>query len=664
MWRLDCHQNHLRALVHISTMISVLRSSTFPRPSAKLVLALLAVVILIFFSPILSTYFLADDYNYVGHLLVNARYYVQGEQLAKWFVDFSAQGLQVPVLSVFFRPVVQWLWLTDFIMWGTGAFGYHLTNVILHTLNSFLIYLLALRVLHNRFGGIAAGLLFALHPIHPDSVAWIADRTDVLSAFFYFLSALFFVLYRQRGKLLFYALSVVAFALAIGTKENTVALPFVLLAYDLIFKTRPRLKIAKAQLGYWMVLGGYVTLRLIALGQFGRNTGGGFMSFGLGLFAHFYVQSLAQPFITDITQELFLVALSIAIVFLIVYRERRVVWFGVMWIVISLLPAASAAYVAPRLVYAPSAGLAFALAAAVAQPFSRQTNWARAFGAAVLAGFLIVYGWGVARRVDDWAAAGTVARAIPSETQRLVPTLASDSRLYYTGVPDLLRNIYIYNENFSSAIQIAYQVPTLQVYRVDKFPIVNDRLDRTYFLEYQRRKITARDDLIGVLLARKQCLAREAVGVAWDFFGGAVKWQLGNQLELVRERDGALLLRSLGDDPHLISPEIDLSALSLGDIEIEMSVRADMRNAQGVISWTGAGQTDFAPGQQKKFDIQPDGAFHLYRLNIVDDGVFAIDDRITRLKLEPVEAPAEIALKSVRVYQHCAQNAGANCKCP
>lgn len=635
-------------------------------PTARPLFSLLVLVITIFglYLPILSTYFLADDYNYVGHLLVYARDYVQGEQLAKWFVVFSAQGLQNPDLSVFFRPVVQWLWLGDFIMWGTDAFGYHLTNVILHALNSFLVYLIALRLLHSRFGGIAAGLLFALHPIHPDSVAWIADRTDVLSAFFYFLSVTFFVLYRQRAKLPFYAVSVIAFSLAIGTKENTVALPIVLLAYDLLFENRPRIDLLKAQLPFWLALGGYVALRLIVLGQFGRNTGGGFLSYGATLFAHFYVQSLAQPFITDITQELFFVALSIIVIFLIVFRTRRAVWFGAAWVLISLVPAASAAYVAPRLVYAPSAGLAFALAAAIAQPISRQMNWARASSAAALAFFLLAYGWGLARRVDDWAAAGTVARAIPSETQRLAPALAPNSRLYYTGVPDLLRNIYIYNDNFQSAIQIAYQAPSLQVYRVAKFPIVNDRLDRTYFLEYLRRKITDRGDLIRVLAARKQCLDREIVGTVWDLSRGDTKWQVGSQLEWFEGRDGARLLRSLGDDPYLTSPEIDLAALTLGDIEIEMSVRADAPKTQGAISWTKSGQTDFVQEQQKKFDIQMDGAFHLYRLNIVDDDVFAIDDRVTRLRLDPIETPGEIALRSIRIYQHCLQNAGANCNCP
>jgi hypothetical protein len=627
------------------------------------VLILIAAVVLVFFSPILPAYFLADDYNYVGHLLVNARQYIQGEQLDEWFIAFSAQGLQNPELSVFFRPVVQWLWLTDFIAWGADAFGYHLTNIILHALNSFLVYLLALRVLRHRGGGIAAGLLFALHPIHSESVSWIADRTDVLSTFFYFSGALFFVLYRQRDKRWFGALSLIAFAFAIGTKENTVALPLILLAYDVLFKTRPYSKVVRAQVPYWLVLVGYVALRFLLLGQFGRNTGGGFLSFGAELFAQFYALSLAQPFLADMDTLLLLAFIALAVTMLVVYRARAAVWFGALWIGISLLPATSAAYVAPRLAYAPSAGWVIALAAIFVQPLARQTKFSRALGAALLAIFLFVYGWGLAGRVDNWAAAGAVARAVPAETQRLHPTLAPYSRLYYTGVPELLRNIHIYNQNFATALQIAYRDPTLRAFRVDQFPILTDDLERAHLFEYRRRAITERADLVRALQTRQRCLAKQSVGIVWDFARDSSGWEAWNQLETFEAREGALTMRATGDDPNLGSPVMDVPAFALGDIEIEMRVRADVSKVQAAIFWMVAGQNEFTPLQRKTFAAQADGAFHIYRVNIVQDGMFALEDRITRLRLDPTESPGEIALKAIRIYSACAELIGVDCLC-
>ncbi len=635
------------------------------RPAPALVFAVLAIVVLLFFSPILPTYFLADDYNYVGHLLVNARQYAQGEQLGKWFIDFSAQGLQNPGLSIFFRPVVQWLWLTDFLAWGTDAAGYHLTNILLHALNSFLVYILAWQILRHRFGAVGAGLLFALHPIHANSVAWIADRTDVLSAFFYLSSAVFFIFYRQRSKRLYGLLSLIAFALAIGTKENTVALPIVLLFYDLLFTFSAQgWKIFKAQLPYWLVLVAYVGLRFLFLGQFGRNTGGGFLNFGVELFAQFYVLSLIQPFVTDMTSELLLILLAVGAILLVIYRQRKEVWFGALWITLSLLPAASAAYVAPRLVYAASAGLTLALAAIFIQPLARPSQWSRAIGLALFLIFLLAYGIGLATRVDNWAAAGTVARIIPTETMKLHPTLPSGARLYFAGVPNILRGIYIYTENFGTALQIAYRNPSLWAESAEKFPIVSDALDRTLFLEYRKRTVTERQDILRVLEERKRCLALSSPAITWDFSSDAQGWEAWNDLALFQVRDRALFTQSLGNDPYMGGPMMDVPAIVLGEIEIEMQVRAGAPTTQGAIFWATSGQDDFSPARQQSFAVQTDGFFHTYRVDLARDGKLNVADRIARLRFDPTEMPAEIAIKSIRVYVHCAQSKGVDCECP
>lgn len=639
------------------------RKATFCRREPFIVFIALSMLVFIFYYRVLSTYFLADDYNYVGHLLVNARDYVQGAQLAKWFIDFSAQGLQNPELSVFFRPVVQWLWLTDFIAWGTNPSGYHLTNIILHILNSFLVYLIATRVLHSHWGGMVAGVLFALHPIHADSVAWIPDRTDVLAAFFYFLSAVFFVYFRQKGRYLFCLLSVIAFALAIGTKENTVALPIILLVYDILFNRQSWSRIARAQILYWFVLVGYVALRFWSLGQFGRNTGGGFFSYGIELFAGFYTLAMAQPFFSDMNNSLMLIILGLVAVVMLIYHGRAPLWMGMMWIAISLLPSASAAYVAPRLAYTPSAGLAIAMAAIFLSPLPRQSNLSRALGTGLAAICVLAYGWGLALRVDDWVAAGTVAGAIPAETLRLHPTLSPDARLYYTGVPDILRNITIYNGNFGTAIQIAYKNPRLSVSRVEKFPILTADLDRTYFLEYSRRKITERDDLTRALQLREHCPGAQQTALNWDFSRENKEWQSWDQLTLLETRDGALDMLSRGDDPNFGGPIMSIPTLAIGNIEIEMSVRADIPVTQGAVFWMTTGQKDFSPAQQQTFDVQADGVFHTYRVDIAQVGNLMIGDSIIRLRLDPIHAPGEIALKAVRVNLYCSQIDGVTCKC-
>lgn len=636
-----------------------------------LVLCGIAVVILIFFFPALPIYFLADDYNYVGYLLTHARAYVQGDQLADWFIAFSAQGLQNPELSVFFRPVVQWLWLNDFIMWGTSAFGYHLTNILLHILNSFLVYLLARQILKHDWGALAAALLFALHPIHVDSVAWIADRTDVLSTLFYFLSALFFVLYRQNARGLFAAVSLVAFALAIGTKENTVALPLVLITYDFLYAFRGwDRKIALAQIPYAVILVIYVLARFTFLGQFGRNTGGGFLSFGAELFFQFYVQALGQPFIADITLEQLVLALALVVIVLSLYRDRRAVWFGLGWILFTLLPSTAAAYVAPRLAYGPSAGLALALAAICIEPAPSRMNispstrlqWGRVAGVLVAVFFLARYSMGLVTRVDDWNAAGTIARIIPEETKKLYAGFPPGSRLQFLGAPDILRGIYIYNDNFATAFQIAYKDVSLTASNGDKFPIYND-LNNVYFFEYRRRVVTERADITRLLAARQKCLANQIASVAWNFSSDAQGWQAQNDLAPFDFRDSALSTHSVGIDPYLVGPSIDIPSLAIGDVEIDMSVRGAAATTVGSIFWSALGE-DFTPARQQHFIIQADGAVRTHRVDLARDNKLFTGDHIVQLRLDPGEMLADIVLKSIRVNVHCRTMAGDACQCP
>jgi hypothetical protein len=666
-------------------------------------LLIVAVVGLLFYAPILPTYFLADDYNYVGHLLSNGRAYVHGEQLGRWFIDFSAQGMQDPSLSVFFRPVVQWLWLTDYVAWGTWASGYHLTNIILHVLNSFWVYLLSRQVLRHTWGALLAGLLFALHPIHADSVSWIADRTDVLSTFFYLGSVAFFVMFRRRSRPLHYAISVIAFALAIGTKENTVALPAILLLYDLLYSVRDRgWKVLAALIPYGAVLLAYVGLRLFFFHEFGRNTGGGFLSFGAGLFFQFYSLALAQPFIRDMNDWLLLVALGLVALGLVLHWRRPGVWLGAGWVALSLLPSAGAAYVAPRLAYAPSAGLALALAAifvrsgsssgvdstdALSASAPEENGWRRRLsllkvgstkrtevslgdlrvlhghfratsgvpsawptlrvGLALL--LLTAYAWGLAARVGDWEAAGTVAGVISTETRRLYPQLPSDARLYYVGVPDILRGIYIYNDNFGTALQIEYHDPGVRAWRVDQFPILTDHLERVHFFEYRRRTIAERRDVVQLLERRRDCLEQSRPAVTWDFSQNAQDWEAWADLEMIQSHDRALAMRATGADPNLGGPTFDLPAVNLANVEVRMQVRAAARQVQGAIFWLTAGQADFSPLQQQPFTVQADGESHTYRIDLVQDGRFNLNDHVVRLRLDPVDAPGDIWLERIQL---------------
>jgi Flp pilus assembly protein TadD len=150
------------------------------------------------------------------------------------------QGLTLDGLKWSFTTVhdSNWIpltWLSlmfDTSVYGVRAGGYHLTNVLLHTANS-LILLSALLAATKSLGRSAfVAALFALHPLHVESVVWIAERKDVLSTFFGLLSLLTYIRYANAGRVWSLLTSLLLFVLSLMSKQTLVTLPFVFLLLD------------------------------------------------------------------------------------------------------------------------------------------------------------------------------------------------------------------------------------------------------------------------------------------------------------------------------------------------------------------------------------------------------------------------------------------------
>jgi tetratricopeptide (TPR) repeat protein len=128
--------------------------------------------------------------------------------------------------------------MVDFQFYGLNAAGHHLTSLLLHLANSILLFLLLQRMTKAPWPSALAAALFALHPMHVESVAWISERKDVLSTLFWMLAVWAYVRYVEEWKLaspkskVFYIGSVVLFALGLMAKPMLVTLPFILLLLD------------------------------------------------------------------------------------------------------------------------------------------------------------------------------------------------------------------------------------------------------------------------------------------------------------------------------------------------------------------------------------------------------------------------------------------------
>ncbi|MBF0459181.1 MAG: tetratricopeptide repeat protein [Nitrospirae bacterium] len=122
--------------------------------------------------------------------------------------------------------------MADVTLYGLNPAGHHMTAVIIHILSSGLLFIALMRMTgsHWRSGFIAA--LFALHPLHVESVAWISERKDVLSGFFWMLTMAAYVRYAERPGALRYVIVLASFICGLMSKPMVVTLPFVLLLLD------------------------------------------------------------------------------------------------------------------------------------------------------------------------------------------------------------------------------------------------------------------------------------------------------------------------------------------------------------------------------------------------------------------------------------------------
>src|SRR5208283_5839421 len=122
--------------------------------------------------------------------------------------------------------------MLDVQLFGLNPRGHHLVNLLFHIANTLLLFFVLYRMTKALWQSAFVAALFALHPLHVESVAWVAERKDVLSTFFWMLTLVAYGYYAERPGLRRYLLVLLLFALGLMVKPMLVTLPFVLLLLD------------------------------------------------------------------------------------------------------------------------------------------------------------------------------------------------------------------------------------------------------------------------------------------------------------------------------------------------------------------------------------------------------------------------------------------------
>ena len=145
------------------------------------------------------------------------------------------EGVKWAFLSAdidYWRPLSWLSHMLDVELFGLRPGGHHLTSVVIHAANAALLFLALRRLTARHFPSLLVAALFAWHPLHVESVAWVGERKDVLCAFFWFLGLWCYAGYAKAPSRRGFAAVAVCFALGLMSKPMILTFPFLLLLLD------------------------------------------------------------------------------------------------------------------------------------------------------------------------------------------------------------------------------------------------------------------------------------------------------------------------------------------------------------------------------------------------------------------------------------------------
>jgi tetratricopeptide (TPR) repeat protein len=182
----------------------------------------LLLTLIVYFPSLINGFTNWDDNEYINNPFVN---------------NLSFAGI-VKIFSVYFSGNYHPLTLIslgiDHLIGGENPFIYHFTNLILHLGNTFLVFLLVKRLTQNNLIAILTFMLFGVHTLHVESVAWVSERKDVLYSFFYLASLTIYTNYASGRKGVYYGLSLIFFLFSLLAKGQAVVLVTILPFIDYV----------------------------------------------------------------------------------------------------------------------------------------------------------------------------------------------------------------------------------------------------------------------------------------------------------------------------------------------------------------------------------------------------------------------------------------------
>lgn len=632
------------------------------------------------FAKSLNGYFFADDFVHVSYL-----FDVFNGHFGRLWENFTGNWMQASGTQ-FYRPFITLTLALDYWLGSGRSFFFHLSNVVYQTGCSVFLFLTCRRILSQyaplraTAAAFLAAALFSVYPLHSEVVNWVIGRVDSVCLCFFLCSSWLYLRYRQTGGGFSLAGSLLAFAISLMSKEPAAILPPLLVLFELTRNPEPDkpdlglwqacLRTAQATAPFWLMLGGYLTVRTMALGTLiGGYSGSIGEGFNQSIIERLFHQGSLQRIFYPFNAELYSAGDKLRKVLPIIYTSifacfavRSMVsrqlasnlkypLLAAGWFVLSLLPVLQVFNITDtlqcsRFAYAATAPLCFLLAVLLvplhSQPRSASlvTASLTASGTAGRSGLrlsglwwsvsillsisvLSVYVGMTLRNNLPWSRAANQVKSFRKQIESHSALLPQGRKLLVLNVPDRIQGAHmIYN---GAMLGVLASPPLTK-------PSVNEKVLSFEPINYGDSNLVD-PDRVRAELSRADAL------YWWDM----------PSLKLIRlplnKQDSAPtnlsfnLPDATGSDAsattRFLSPRLDVPALGCDFLECCVTVpRLPTGGAYLQVFWTGRVTEGFNAGNSLALPLNCDGAAHIYRFPVSQYKTWLKERTISRVCVE------------------------------
>jgi protein O-mannosyl-transferase len=172
-----------------------------------------------------------------------------------------------------YQPFTTLSFAVEYKFFKLNPLYYHLNNLLLHLLNTLLVFWLIFMLVKRKDAAYITALLFAIHPMHVESVAWITERKDVLYAFFYMLSLIFYLKFIDKSSYRYLFISIILFIFSCFSKSAAVTLPVILIVIEIYRNRYKEPKLILAKIPFFLIALVFGIISIMSQGALESKTG-------------------------------------------------------------------------------------------------------------------------------------------------------------------------------------------------------------------------------------------------------------------------------------------------------------------------------------------------------------------------------------------------------